>query len=253
MSQTEAPVGLADHRDLAPVEQGGGTPPSEVVPQHGGGGKRPIAALIAGSLLCFICLGFLFGGGWTLWKHTIDRDGAGFVSIRKPHLQTEQFAIVGSLQGDGPDWLYSKRLWGDERVRATSTGEQPLFVGIARTSDVFRYLHGVGYASIEGFEIRRSGTHAGSAPSDSPSTQTIWAASTVGTGQQTLRWTPRAGKWSVVIMNADATAGVSVRGDAAAKLPVLPWIVLVCLVFAAAAGLAGGPILVRAIRQTTSA
>lgn len=45
-----------------------------------------------------------------------------------------------------------------------------------------------------------------------------------GTGEQTLTWTPRAGDWTVVVMNADATRGVSVTGDAGATIPALPWL-----------------------------
>ena len=253
MSQIETPVGPADHRDHTPVEQGNGTGPgTPVVHRAPASGGRPVAALIAGGLLCLLCLGLLYGAGWSLWKDRIARDGAGFVPIRTSELRTDQYAIVGSLQGDGPSWLYSSTFWGDERVRATSLGDQPLFVGIARTSDVFAYLKGAGYASVEGFEIRPSSVHPGDAPSGRPSDQSIWAATTQGTGRQTLRWTPRSGKWSVVFMNADAGGGVAVRGTASAELPVLLWAWILCLLLAAVTGLIGGRKLARAIAATSA-
>ena len=49
-------------------------------------------------------------------------------------------------------------------------------------------------------------------------------------------------------MNSDAAAGVSVRGDAGAELPVLPWIAVGFLVAGAVCGFFGGVVLVRAFR-----
>jgi hypothetical protein len=76
---------------------------------------------------------------------------------------------------------------GDARVRAATQGERPLFIGIAHTVDVERYLRGAGFATIDRFEVRPDTTHPGRAPSGPPSRQPIWATSTQGTGQQTLR------------------------------------------------------------------
>jgi hypothetical protein len=208
-----------------------------------------VASLIAGSILCIVALVFLAGGGWALWKDRVERDGNGFVSFGTTELRTEQYAIVGGLRGDGPDWLYGSTLLGDARVRAASQAGQPLFIGIARKDDVFRYLRGAGYATIEGFEVRAETTHAGGPPSGPPPRESIWAAATQGTGPQTLLWTPRAGDWSIVFMNADGSANVDVRGDASAELPVLPWLAGGCLIIAGALGLIGAWVLVRAIRR----
>ena len=185
-----------------------------------------------------------------MWKDRVDRDGSGFVSIGTTELRTERYAIVGDLRGDGPDWLYGSTLLGDARVRAASQAGQPLFIGIARKDDVFRYLQEAGYARIEGFEVRADTTHAGGAPSGPPSGESIWAPSTQGTGPQTLLWTPRAGDWSIVFMNADGSANVDVRGDASAEFPVLPWLAGGLLIIGGAAGLIAAWILVRAIRRT---
>jgi hypothetical protein len=208
-----------------------------------------VVSLVAGSILCVVALVFLAGGGWGLWKDRVDRDGKGFVSFGTTELRTGQYAIVGDLRGDGPSWLYGSTVLGNARVRATSQAEQPLFIGIARTDDVFRYLRGAGYATIHSFEVSANTTHPGGAPSGPPSGESIWAKSTQGNGEQTLLWTPRSGDWSIVFMNADATANVDVRGDASAKLPVLPWLAGGLLIIGGAAGLIGAWVLVRAIRR----
>ena len=234
MSQFATPDGLAGHRGHSPV---------------GGIRRSRPALLVAGSLGCLIALLLLAGGAWALWEDRVDRDGEGFVSFGNTELQTDQYAIVGDLRGDGPSWLYGSTVMGDERVRATSEAEQPLFIGIAREDDVLGYLEGAGYATVEGFEVRADTTHPGGPPTGRPSGTSIWATSMQGTGEQTVRWAPRSGDWSIVFMNADASAGVDVRGDASAELPLLPWLAAGFLIVAAAAGLAGVWTLRRAIRR----
>jgi len=213
--------------------------------------EHAAAALIAGSVLCVLAAVLLAGGGWVLWKDRVDREADGLVRLGTAHLSTETYAIVGDLHGDGPAWLWESAVLGDSRVRATSQSQQPLFIGIARTDELSGYLHGAGYATIDSFEVRADTTRAGGAPSGPPSRESIWAASTQGTGRQTLRWDSRAGDWSIVFMNADARGGVTVHGDASAELPILPWVAVGLLVPAAAAGLIGGWLLLRTIRRRT--
>lgn len=201
------------------------------------GQHHRIVVVVATCALAVLAIVLLTGGGWALWKDRVDRDGSGFVSIGNNDLRTETHAIVGDLRGDGPGWFYGSSVLGDARVRATSPSDHPLFVGIARKDDVARYLRGAGYATIDNFEVRSDTTHAGGAVSSPPSTEQFWAASTEGTGQQTLRWTPRDGDWQIVFMNADAGSGVVVHGDASAKLPILPWLAVGLLAAGATAAL----------------
>jgi hypothetical protein len=51
-----------------------------------------------------------------------------------------------------------------------------------------------------------------------------------------LTWEPTGGDWTVVIMNADASRGLTVRGDVGATVPALTGV--------AVALLAGGAVLV---------
>jgi len=241
MSQTQTPDG-SGHRDNQPIPQA----TASESPRRG----RPRAAsLVSGSVLCVVALVFLVSGGLALWTDRVDRDGSGFVRIGSAELKTDQYAIVGDMQGDGPHWLYGSTVLGEIRVRATSQADQPLFMGIARKDDVFRYLQGAGYATVYSFAVSADTTHPGGAPSGPPSGESIWAASAQGSGQQTLRWTPRDGDWSVVFMNTDARANVGVRGDASAEIPLLPWVAGGLLVTGAALGLIGTWTLLRAPRR----
>ena len=110
----------------------------------------------------------LAGAGWALWVDRVDRDANGFVSTGPLHMSTQTYAIVGDLRGDGPAWLYGSTALGAARVRVSSQNDNSLFVGIARTSDVNRYLAGTGYATIDHFGTSTATTHPGQAPASDP-------------------------------------------------------------------------------------
>lgn len=211
--------------------------------------RSRVPSLVTGSILCLLALSVLALGGWALWMDQIDRDGSGFITIGETtELQTETHAIVSELRGDGPRWLYGSEILGDARVRATSQNEGQLFVGIAPTSDVHRYLDGAGYATIDHLETADLTTHPGGVLSDPPAQESIWAASMVGSGQQTLLWKPRGGDWSIVLMNADASSGVAIAGDVGAEFPALPWVAGGLLIAGVALAALGGWLLIRGIR-----
>ena len=245
MSQNQTPVGLADHREEAPIGQQEPfvlrEPPSR---SQGRSAWRWVAAILVSALAALL----LAGGGWALWLDRAERDAAGFHTVETTSLHTDTHALIGDLQGDGPHWLYGSTVLGTARARARSQTGQPLFVGIGRKSDVSRYLSGAGYAKIEHLDTGDVTTHAGGAPPAPPAQAVPWAKSTQGTGQQTIRWKPRDGDWTIVLMNADASAGVAVRGDVGATFPLLPWVALGFLVAGGVAALIGGWLVVRAIR-----
>jgi hypothetical protein len=209
---------------------------------------RPRAGLlVAAAIILLLGLAMLAGGGWGMWKDRVDRDG-GFVAIGTTELHSETYAIISELRGDGPDWLYGSRVLGDARVRATSLSDRPIFIGIARTDDVNRYLDGVGYGTIEHLATGElSTTQAGGAPSSPPGKALNWAASAEGTGEQTLVWEPRDGDWSIVLMNVDASAGVDLEGDLSAEFPPLPWLAGGLLIAGAILAILGGSLVVRAM------
>lgn len=205
--------------------------------------------IAAGCVLGALALTLVAGGVWALWLDQMGRDSGGFVSTGPLKMRTETYAIVGDLRGDGPAWLYSSAVLGHTRVVVSSQTSGRIFVGIARTGDVDRYLNGVAYATIDHFGTSAATTHRGAAPSQRPADTSIWAESTVGTGQVRLPWTPQAGDWRIVVMNADATTGVAVRGTLGAKLPVLRWLAAGLLLAGAAAGTETVLVARRLVRQ----
>jgi hypothetical protein len=209
--------------------------------------------LVIAALVAVFGVATFAGGAWGLWKDRVDRED-GFVSIGTTELHTDTYAIISELRGDGPGWLYGDTIMGEARIRATSRSDRPLFMGIAPTSDVSRYLDGVGHGVIEHLATGElSTTNTGGAPSSPPSEALNWEASTEGSGEQTLLWEPRDGDWSIVLMNTDASAGIDVEGDLSAEFPPLPWVALGLLIAGAVVGAFGAWIIVREIRRQPGA
>ena len=210
-----------------------------------------VTALASGTLLVLFSLGLLGAGGAALWADRTQRDG-GYVTSDVHTFSTPASALATvstELGSAGVGWLYSPGLLDEVRVRVTPTSPgPPLFVGIGRSTDVERYLAGVGHTVITGFWGDETETVAGGSPRSAPGMQNFWAASDTGRGTRTLVWEPKDGSWTVVVMNADARPGIDVGADLGARMPALLWIAVGVL---AAGGLflAGGALLTaRAIR-----
>ena len=192
-------------------------------------GRGGIAAIVAAGLLALISLGFLAGGGLLLWADS-DRDDQGFISTRTERFHTDTAALATEnldldLDLDGAESLVDDGVFGKVRVSAESIDGKRLFVGIARTSDVTEYLRGSAHDLITDvdyspFDVDYR-THAGSGTPGAPGKQRIWAASAQGAGAQALTWDVADGDWSVVVMNADGSAGVDADLSAGASLGFL--------------------------------
>jgi hypothetical protein len=102
-----------------------------------------------------------------------------------------------------------------------------VFVGVARTDDVDRYLRGTAYTTVTDIDADPFGVwfdpsyrdSTGEARPAPPAKRDFWAASASGAGEQSVEWKVRDGDWSVVVMNADGSRGVDTSVSAGAKLP----------------------------------
>jgi hypothetical protein len=206
-------------------------PPPAVPPSPAWSGGR-VVALVAGSLLLFGAAGSLVSGGTLLWADQTRRDG-GYLMTPGALVDTGGHAVVSEsfrLEGEGLDWAVDEVL-GTARIEVapTAAGEE-LFVGVARSAGADAYLRGVGYAELDDLEVDgrdRFATieHAGGAPVGPPVELGIWNASSSGPGPQELTWRPDEGDWTVVVMRADGSAGVSAQLRAGATLPGLAWLI----------------------------
>ena len=212
-------------------------------------GRQRVVRLVFGSLGLLVGLALIGGAIAGIVGLENNRDASGYFVTHTHHYQTSSYALsteslnVGSVTGALETSLL--RL----RIKATSNNAaKPLFIGIARTEDVARYLARVQHDELRDInfdpfkvDYRRIGAGA---PRALPSTQDFWQTHASGTGTQTIGWPVKKGQWSAVVMNADGSRNVSVNAQLAARLGGAWWFVA-ALIALGALSLAGGIALIR--------
>jgi hypothetical protein len=186
-----------------------------------GPGVRPerMVVTVIGAFLALLGVGLL-AIGVALACVGSQRDSAGFLHTGTERVSAQGAAIVSrdlDLGVHGP-WGADLGTFAHLRVRATAADpDEALFVGVARTADVDRYLAGVAHDVVDDFDVRplRIDEHAvaGGPATVEPGAVDIWEASTSGTGRQTLEWAPADGHWTVVVMQADGGSSVDADVD----------------------------------------
>jgi hypothetical protein len=183
--------------------------------------------MVAAGLAGLLALGLLAAGGLLLWGDS-RKDDQGYLSTRTERFATNTYALSTDnldVDLDGADWIIDRDRFGKVRLTVAPNTSKPVFVGVARTPDVARYLDGTGHELVDDVDFspfsadyRRLG---GSAKPDAPAKHRFWEESVEGSGRQTLTWDVEDGDWSIVVMNADASRGVDVGVKAGAELPFL--------------------------------
>jgi hypothetical protein len=187
-----------------------------------------IVALVLGVLILLPGIGLLAGGGVLLWADKHDRTSAGYVFSPADSFSTDGYALASDTidLATGAAWLPVSAALGTARIDVTPTDStKAVFVGIATQAKAAAYLNGVGRTVIAdvgtGAGSSAQTVVTGSAPSTPPTEQTFWVAKSSGSGTQRVSWKPTDGNWTLVVMNADGSAGVSVDARAGATLPAL--------------------------------
>ncbi len=188
-----------------------------------------IVALIAGILILLIGLALLVPGA-VLWGiYGTQRDDDGFFTTSGRTLSSNGSALVTpdidlDLGPVGGNWMPI----GDSaaiRLEATSSGDEPLFIGIGSSAEVARYLDGVDYDEVTDFGW---GMHSvryrhidGATPATPPGEQDFWAGSEEGSGTVTLDWDVEDGNWTAVVMNVDGSAPVRAEVSVGGRFDIL--------------------------------
>jgi hypothetical protein len=198
------------------------TPPTPVRRSQAG----RIAAAVAGGFAGLLALVVLAVGGALLYGESQKDDG--YLSTKTDRFHTKTYAIATDnldVDTDGASRVVSHDLFGSVRVKAHSRDDKPVFVGIARTADVDRYLDSSAHAVLTDVDydpFRPTYRAAGGERRPlAPGAQDFWAAKASGDGTRTLSWDVEDGDWSVVVMNADGSAGVDAAVSAGAEMPWL--------------------------------
>jgi hypothetical protein len=184
--------------------------------------------MVFSSLAALIGIVMLLGGLAVIAAYAFGRDDDGFFTTDSEQLQTAGYALTAEdidLGSDPADWAPGDVL-GTVRIDVESAARRPVFVGIAPTADVDRYLGDVARAEVTDFSDGSPtyDIHRGGSPSARPAAQDFWVAESEGLDQQRIDWDAEGGDWSVVVMNSDAARAVDVDAEAGVKIDWVIWV-----------------------------
>ncbi len=171
-------------------------------------------------------LALLFAGVAVLLAYAFGRGDDGYFTSGREQLDSSTYAITTEdidLGVEEADWAPDAVLGN---VRLQVEGEDPVFVGIGTDDDVERYLGSVERDELIDFHDGDADLdrHDGGAPRTPPGEQDFWVARSEGSGEQELTWDAEFGRWTAVVMSADAAKGVDVEVDAGIKLDWVIWV-----------------------------
>lgn len=215
-----------------------------------------IILLVFGILILLASLPLLFGGGALLWANYALTDGEGFFATRTIYFDRDIYAIV-TAPADidlGGAWVWD---WGKlVSFKVEGSNDDPskqIFIGVAEASDLNAYLNDVKYDEITEFSIYPYRVsylaHQGDSQPTAPTSETFWRASVHGAGTQTLEWELETGRYSLVLMNADGSAGVDVSVVFGVRVPPVFGIAVGLLVGGVLALIIGIPMIYFAVRR----
>jgi hypothetical protein len=227
---------------------------AEAPPERGGWTAGRIVLIVVGVIAGIVAFALLVGGCALVAVDRTQRDDDGFLMSPTQSFDSPTYAIVSQdvdIDSDG-EWALDAFL-GTVRIRSES--DRPVFVGIGPAADVDGYVQGVGHDVVD--DLDSSGDpeyqrRPGAEPSAPPGTQTFWAASTSGAGEQTLDWDPQDGDWRAIVMNQDASRDVAADMSIGAELDSVLWIGLGLLVFGGLLAGAAALSITAAVRRRTA-
>jgi hypothetical protein len=207
-----------------------------------------IIALATGSVLLLISLALIAGGGTLAWADQ-EQFRSGYLTTTTTTYSTSGYALASDPIKPHGAWSWLSLFVDRVRIRISSSDQsRPLFAGIAATSDVERYLGDVSYATVGARSGHDVTDHPGTGVPADPATALRWAAKTQGTGTLTLTWEGQRGDWMVVVMNQDASPGLTVRAEAGLSAMALSWLAGELLAAGLLAGVAAGVLIVVPVR-----
>jgi hypothetical protein len=224
---------------------------STAVPASSSWGAGRVIAVVVASLAVLAGLAALVAGGTALVFDQTQRDASGYLMTDSTAYSTDTYALVSDSYRTGAagDRMVARDMLGTVRIRTESA--QPVFVGIGAAAAVDSYLANVRREVATRFDANKTDFRLskGGAPAVSPTARRFWAAQSLGSGPQTLSWSPRNGDWRIVVMNANGAAGVRAELAIGARFPHLLWIGIGVLGGGALLLLLGGGGIFAAVRK----
>jgi hypothetical protein len=251
---TRAPSSPLSPPSVAPA---GSTSPGPVGGSRWGAGR--VTAVVVGSVMVMGALALAVPATALSVAAVTARDSQGYLMSPSATFRSGTYAVTTGPMQIGSDVTtvdVPHALLGDAKVSVRPQGDQPVFIGVARSAQVDRYLQGVRRATVVDFG--RNGlaspvyrTSPGTAPGTPPSATSIWRASSIATGAHSVTFPITKGTWTVVLMNADGSAGINADVSAGATVPALDWLLAGLWVAAGLGFVLGAVVLVVAISGAT--
>jgi hypothetical protein len=226
------------------------TTTTSTIPAHAPSGTRRVLLILFGTLAVIAAVLLLAVGGIAAWA-VGERDASGYLNSDTNAFSSAGHALVSENLdlNDVPRWVGDH--FATVRIEAAST--QPVFIGIARTSDVERYLDGVHYERVTDFETDPFAAEYdrvdGAREPALPASQGFWRVQ-AAPGTQSITWPIEDGDWSVVAMNADGSQTVAVNARFGARIDALGWITAVSLTAGGLVLLTGAGLIYLAARRS---
>ncbi len=185
-----------------------------------------IVLLVFGILIVLLSFGLLASGGTILAADNAFKDNQGFYTTGTIPISANSAAIISEPANINVNSTWFSMNPVTIRIQASSQDTtKPVFIGIARETDVSNYLRGVSFDEIRGFSRRPNNINRihspGAATAPPPTSQNFWVASVNGTGTQTLQWDVVSGNYNVVLMNADGSSPVREDISFGVKIPAV--------------------------------
>ncbi len=201
--------------------------------------RSRIVSLVIGCLLLLPALGLLAAGTALGAVAATQRDDAGYFEVTLDPVTTSTVAVTArdlqfAAEPGSPDWVLD---WFDADVRLRVDGldtDAATFVGIGRAADVDRYLAGTAHTRVVELTNGLAPVYRdqpGDTEIAAPTEQDFWVAEAVGTDTLQLDWEATAGRWSVVVMNADGAPDVAADVEVGLRVGFLVPLVIGLLTF----------------------
>ena len=200
----------------------------------------------------------LVGAAGLLDVHNGQRDDAGYYRSAAVGISSNGYAIssagldIGSLSA--AETFVANRLFERVRMSASTTTGKPIFIGLARQSDLEAYLSGSARTVVSDVRDDHTAiTHdlAGGALRGAPARQSFWRVQASGRGEVSIDWKIGSGRWALAVLNADGSPRTAADVRLAVTTDALLWLGLGLLGLSVLIGGGGAGMLV-ASRRTPS-
>jgi hypothetical protein len=228
-----------------------------------------IGVLLIAVLLLIISFGLIMGGTSLRSIQSIMTDDEGFIMSNTKQLQVFSYAIVVEDMDFDIDpialrWFETQGgFFRFKIITESNNPEKEIFIGVARYEDAYSYVNPMEYHEITNFDMgwENFGTrtthidyilHQGDAPTAPPTVHSYWIVHGADAGEQALTWEPEAGRYYLVMMNSDGSAGINADVRIGVEIPFFAGIGNILLVAGVFIGAIGVLMLYFTIRRNQS-